>query len=293
MFRILTGLDGDDQRAEIRRLESALDNLSQGVSMFDRAGRLIICNQRFIEIYDLPPTIIRPGCTFRDILAHHIEVGLLGGDPKHYDADAIAAAALKSPGTRLFDLSDGRIIAAVSRPTADGGWLATHEDVTERRRAASELARTRSFLDMVIENVPVTIVVKDAREHRYLLINKAGEELFGYSRDEMIGRSAHELYSKEQADHIVAGDEELLRTGNRLFESEHAMKTPRTDVRLVTTRRMAIAGDDGRPQYIVGVIEDVTERKRAEERIAHLALHDTLTDLPNRAAFNERMAATL
>ena len=71
------------------------------------------------------------------------------------------------------------------------------------------------------------------------------------------------------------------------------MQTPHRGIRLVTTKRLAIPGDDGAPRYMLGVIEDVTERRKAEERIAHMAHHDALTDLPNRSAFNEHMAATL
>jgi PAS domain-containing protein len=86
---------------------------------------------------------------------------------------------------------DGRVIALVNQPMEGGGWVATHEDITERRQAERDRDRTKAFLDTVIENVPVTLVVKDAQDHRYVLVNRAAEELTGLTRGEVIGKKAH------------------------------------------------------------------------------------------------------
>ena len=174
-----------------------------------------------------------------------------------------------------------------------GAAVSVHEDVTERLRAEKELQHTKSFLDTIIENVPATLVVKDARDLTYKLINRAGETLFGLPREQMIGKTTHNVFNREQADAIEARDKEVLRSGQQLLVENLPVQTPHRGIRLVTTKRLAIPGDDGAPRYMLGVIEDVTERRKAEERIAHMAHHDALTDLPNRSAFNEHMAATL
>ena len=74
---------------------------------------------------------------------------------------------------------EGRIVQIHNVPMPNGGWVATHEDITERRNAMSEIERTRAFLDTVIENVPVTVFVKEAQSQRYILVNRAAEELWG------------------------------------------------------------------------------------------------------------------
>ena len=176
---------------------------------------------------------------------------------------------------------------------AGGGWVSTHEDITERRRAEKELEHTKSFLDTIVENVPSTLVVKDARDLT-LQAHQSGGRNPLRSPARADDRQDHpQRVQREQADAIEARDKEVLRSGQQLLVENLPVQTPHRGIRLVTTKRLAIPGDDGAPRYMLGVIEDVTERRKAEERIAHMAHHDALTDLPNRSAFNEHMAATL
>jgi diguanylate cyclase (GGDEF)-like protein/PAS domain S-box-containing protein len=141
--------------------------------------------------------------------------------------------------------------------------------------------------------VPATIVVKDAHDLRYVLVNRAGERYYGLSRDQMVGKTAHDIFPAATARFIAESDQALIKTGHEAFSDQHAVETPGNGTRIITTRRLPILGDDGKPQYLVTVIEDLTERKQAEAQIAHMAHHDALTDLPNRAAFAEHLQATL
>ena len=95
--------------------------------------------------------------------------------------------------TQNIELADGRIIAVVNQPMEGGGWVATHEDITERKRAERELEQTRQFLDTIIENVPTPIIVKGAPDLRYLLINRAAEKYLGVDRERMLGKTAGEV----------------------------------------------------------------------------------------------------
>ena len=115
----------------------------------------------------------------------------------------------------------------------------THEDITERRRAEKERDRSQAFATTVIENVPATIVVKDAHTLRYVLVNRAGEAYFGMPRESMIGKTSEEIFQPETAELIAEHDQELLRTGQAQFYDEHPTTTPGGGPRIVTTARHA------------------------------------------------------
>jgi diguanylate cyclase (GGDEF)-like protein/PAS domain S-box-containing protein len=287
------------------RLDAALNNMRQGLLMFDAEGHLVLFNQRFVQMYNLPLDGMKVGCTLRDVLQLRKEAGTFKGDPDQYvakwvdkdgrfrgdpDSNKFVQEGVEH---KVFDLPDGRTVSITNQTMPGGGWVSTHTDITDITQATKELQRTKAFLDTVVENVPTTLVVKDARDHRYVLINRAGEQLFAMPREQMIGKTAYDFFSKEAADAIAARDAEVLASGQQLLIENNPLKMPDGTMRLITTKRLAVPGYDGKPQYLVGVIEDVTERKLAEERIAHMAHHDPLTDLPNRAAFVEHLSATL
>ena len=276
-------------------LDAALNNMIQGLNMFDAQARLVLFNARYMQMYRLSPDVVKPGCTIRGLVEHRIAQGtFFEADPEQYIAELTSALQTdRKPSRKTLELGDGRVIAVLSQPMAAGGWVVTHEDVTERYRAEKELEKTRNFLHTVIENVPVPIIVKNAGDRRYVLINRPVEEHFGLSRDQMIGRTAHDVFSKADADIVDQHDNRLLATREQEFFDVHPVETPGNGTRLVTSTRLPIIGEDGAPQYLVNVLQDVTERKRAEARIAHMAHYDGLTDLPNRAAFTECFATTL
>jgi diguanylate cyclase (GGDEF)-like protein/PAS domain S-box-containing protein len=244
-------------------------------------------------MYRIDPSRIWVGCTIRDLLNARIAAGTFPLDPGSYDADLRAALKQGKAFTLNFELADGRVIAVVNQPMADGGWVATHEDITERKKNERELEHTRSFLNTIIENVPSPIIVKDISNLRYLLINRAAEIYLGDERATILGKTSAEFMPKVSAEMIDAEDQKLIASGQIAFLDEHTVVTPGNGTRIVTATRLPVKGADGKLQYIISVIQDVTERKRNEQRIAHMAHHDALTDLPNRAAFNECIAATL
>jgi diguanylate cyclase (GGDEF)-like protein/PAS domain S-box-containing protein len=276
-------------------LDAALNNMVQGVNMFDSEARLVLFNDRYLQMYRLSPDVVKPGCTIRELVEHRIKSGTFFAiDPEQYIADLTRALLYdRTPSTKTFELDDGRVIAVSSQPMAGGGWVVTHEDFTERHRAGKELERTRNFLDTVLENIPATIVVKDAKDLRYILLNRASEEFYGVARDRFLGKTARDIFPLGEAEEMEARDRRLLAERNRQVFNARPVETPGNGRRLVTSTRVAIAGEDGAPQYLLNVLQDVTERKRAEARIAHMAHFDGLTDLPNRAAFNECLTATL
>ncbi len=393
---------------QARRLSTVFNNIPQGILMFDSNKTLVVCNDYYLQMYNLSADTVKPGASLLEIFKHRVERGHLKGKPEEYCADTLERFEKHEIVRRVVHTEDGREIAITDYPVADGGWVSTHEDRTEIRRrdetfrllfetnpvamwlfdretlqyiavndaavacygytreqflsmkvidtragdpviaeatiralpdvqnkhnvvlhrradgttfhvsicsrnmiyegrqvrlaavydisaqmlAENDLRRTKKFLDAVIENVPMPVVVKSATDGRFMLINKASEDLHDYRREDVVGKTLFDIFPKERASQIAAQDIECLRNENRISIHDHTISTGRGD-RIITTKKVAIAGDQGAPEYILTLIDDVTDRRLAERRIAHMAHSDPLTDLPNRAAFNEHLAATL
>jgi diguanylate cyclase (GGDEF)-like protein/PAS domain S-box-containing protein len=295
---LIAGISSRRSEELLRRqnvlLDAALNNMTQGLNMFDSAGRLVLSNEHYIEMYGLAAAAVKPGMNVRDLVELRLAAGtFFKTDPAQYANELMTSIVERKPTRVTRELADGRFITVVNQPMPDGGWVVTHEDVSERWRAERELENTRNFLDIVVENVPTAIAVKDARTLEYVLINRGAEEFYGIPRAEMIGKTAQDVFSKERQAAIASNDKYLLESGRALHIGEHLVALRPNDPRIATTTRLPIMGEDGEPRYLLTVIQDVTEKKRDEARIERLAHYDSLTDLPNRAAFNACFASVL
>ncbi len=128
---------------EKQRLDRAVNNMTQGLLLFDADQRLVVCNQRYIEMYGLSAEIVKPGSSFHEIIAHRKASGSFTGD-----VDAYVALVLKDIHVRnsmVVDTADGRSIHILNEPLADGGWVATHEDITERRRIEERITHLAHY----------------------------------------------------------------------------------------------------------------------------------------------------
>jgi diguanylate cyclase (GGDEF)-like protein/PAS domain S-box-containing protein len=275
------------------RLTMALDNMSQGLCLFDGDSNLILCNRRYLEMYDLPPDIVKPGCSLREIIEQRKKAGTFVGETNSYLDEVRDVVGGVESVSRLVDIPDGRVIRLIHQPMPGGAWVATHEDITIQRHAEQERDRNRDFLNLVVENIPVTTVVKNARDLRYVFINRAGERYYGTPRDDIIGKTAFDLLPRASAEMVASLDRKLLDSGEGPVIDEHQIRMPDGTLRTAKSTRLPIVDGKGEAQYLLAVIEDITERKRAEERIAHLAHHDALTGLPNRELFRSQLESAL
>ncbi len=157
----------------------------------------------------------------------------------------------------------------------------------ESHSAAAPLA----CLTTIIEHIPAVVYVKNAADRSYMLINKAAERYYGVPRERMLGRTADDVFAGAAAAYIREQDSRVLDARAELSADEHEIVTPDGKTCIVTTMRAPVFDPSGAPQYIVTVINDVTARRRAEDKVAFLAYHDALTELGNRAAFNEHIKA--
>ena len=127
-------------RSQNLQLDTALNNMAQGLVMFDSSARVIVCNQLFMRIYNLSPEVVKPGCTLHKLLEHRKEVGSFAGDPGQLCRTILDTIARGETAALVQETSDGRTIQVVNQPTPGGGWVSTHEDVTERKRAEAKIA---------------------------------------------------------------------------------------------------------------------------------------------------------
>jgi diguanylate cyclase (GGDEF)-like protein len=127
-------------KAQNMRFDAAISNMSQGLVMFDSEGRLVICNQQYIGTYRLNAAEIKSGDTLRQLIDRRVASGTFSGNPDDYLDNLFAKLKVGIATTQFVELEDGRTIAVVNQPTPGGGWVATHEDVTERRRAEMKIA---------------------------------------------------------------------------------------------------------------------------------------------------------
>ena len=362
-------------REQTLQLDTALQNMLQGILLFDSNKRVVICNRRYIEMYGLSPDVVKPGLPFDRLIAHRKERGSFSGDVDKYCNDLYAALALGETVGLVVDLPNGRSIHILNQPMAGGGWVATHEtlrsgsaccgskngpnscsarknsnsmwlsricvrvfacstrmdalsfstiatprgwvcrrissraspcssyssiakqqgisleipeqfyadvlagmrdgkpttkimktvqgralrvvdqpmpsggwvatfeDITEQLQVESDRDRARRFLELIIDNVPATIFVKQASDRRYVLVNRAGEKFWGISRADMIGKTADDVLPPDEAAAIVARDDELLRSGQPIFD-EREVRTPTGGIRSISARRVIFQGED-------------------------------------------------
>ncbi len=130
-----------------------------------------------------------------------------------------------------------------------------------------ELARVNRYLDAIVENIPDMIFVKDAKTLLFQRFNRAGEQLLGWKREELLGKTDHDFYPKEQADFFHAKDRETLRGKQLVDIPEEPIETKDKGLRWLHTKKVPVLDDGGEPLYLLGISEDITARKEAEERV--------------------------
>ena len=140
----------------------------------------------------------------------------------------------------------------------------------------------------MVDNIPVSLIVERVSDGRYLLANRSAETILNRRREDATGLTAADIFNPREAKLIIARDEAAIKKRGLLTE-EHPIST-KDGLRLFLTRRMTVLDDAGEPQYLIKTHEDVTDRRQTKSRMAHMAYHDGLTDLPNRAAFLQALA---
>ncbi len=259
------------------RLREAIDILPQGIVFLDADGRYILWNKKYAEIYNKSSDLFEEGAMLRDTL----KVGVARGDyPEAVGREdewiTERLEKLYHPGHRHEQtLSDGRCILIEERLTGDGGVIGLRVDITELKQ------REASFR-LLFDGNPVPMIVCAQDNERIISVNDAAIAHYGYSRDD---------FEKLRISDVQAFDQAAPWTGDQTTEERAARtwKHVKADGSLIDVAiysRLLVF--DGQPAMLLALM-DITERKRAEARLAFMAQHDGLTGLPNRILLRQRL----
>jgi diguanylate cyclase (GGDEF)-like protein len=132
-------------REQHRRLDIAVNNLTQGLLLYDSDARIVLCNKRYLEIYNLSPDVVKPGLPFRDLIEYRKQTGSFQGDVDKFCTVVLNNVAKKQTTHSVVETANGRSVAIVNQPLANGGWVTTQEDITERKRAEKQIAHLAHY----------------------------------------------------------------------------------------------------------------------------------------------------
>jgi diguanylate cyclase (GGDEF)-like protein len=272
------------------RFNAAMRNMSQGLCLFNPDQRVVIANARYAEIYRLREDQVKPGTTLRQIL----ELRRQNGTNFATDPEAYVSVNIKLLN-ETQQLADGRVISIKRQPMANGGWLTTHEDVTAEKHSQKLLAEKAAELEVMntrfsaaLSNMAQGLCMFDG-ERRLIVWNERFAELHNVPRYLLkVGTPYETIVAQRIARTLkkeINDPEVKARVAELASQPSNANPVDELDDgRFVQLTRQPMEGGGW-----VAIIEDITERRRAEAEIVHLARHDVLTGLANRAEFNARL----
>jgi PAS domain S-box-containing protein len=282
--------------AHIYRLSQS-HNVLDLVAGAGEVGRQMVADRWSIPLDREQSLVARAGRTRRGVIANDVQrepdwlpnpllpstrsemaVPMIVGD------QVIGVLDVQADRTDYFTEEDLRIHTTLAAQVAVALENARLFEQTQQR--AAELEETTVFLDSIVENIPNMIFVKDAEELRFVRFNQAGESLIGVSRAEMIGKNDYDFFPSEEADFFVTKDREVLATGNLVDIPEETIQTLDKGTRFLHTTKVPVYGPGGQAKFLLGISEDITERKHADAERERLLAEVQRSEVRNRALLN-------
>jgi diguanylate cyclase (GGDEF)-like protein len=275
-------------------MNHAVNQMSQGLCLFDANERLLVCNKQYLSIYGFDPAIVKPGVSYYEILDYAVKRGTHTNlKSEELYGRCMALVRENDPASHRLQLSNGKVVETTFRQIAGGGWVAVHEDVTVRVHEQDALRERNLLLDATLENMAHGLCAYDC-DLRLIFANRSYLEIYGLSPDD--ARPGVTLLNLMQAS-IDRGVHLPHVTAEKMFEDYRRRliesKDPVLYRELANGRVIAVRHRPMVNGGWVGTYEDVTERHRFEAFVAKLARQDALTELPNRLMFREQMEKAL
>jgi diguanylate cyclase (GGDEF)-like protein/PAS domain S-box-containing protein len=265
------------------RLREAIDILPHGLVFLDSEGRYILWNQKYSDIYKRSSDLFKPGARLADTLRIGVERGdypEARGREEAWIAERLAKLYNPS-GPHEQTLSDGRCILIDERRTADGGIIGLRVDITDIKQ------REASFR-LLFDGNPVPMIVYGRDDHAILAVNDAAVSHYGYTRAQFLSMSLRHIHDCDTYAELERIDD--LSSGSHAGRTWKHLKA---DGGMIDVAIFARAIQHGNNPAVLMAAIDITERKRAEARVAHMAHHDALTGLPNRVLLRLRLEEIL
>ncbi len=250
-------------KGQALRFETLINNISQGICFFDVDERLILSNRRYAEIYRIAPEQMQPGLTLGEIVERRIAARTSAMAADAYLALARSVNSSTAARTWMANLADGRTIQICHQPMPDGGWVATHEDITELT-ANRLIADERISLQTLIDWVPDYLWVKDA-ESRFVVVNSALASDSGREKtSDMIGLTDFDLHAPELAQKFRLIEQNVVNSGQPMIDEEEFIVDALGAGKWLSSTKVPLRNLENEIFGLVGIAHDITARKQAD-----------------------------
>jgi diguanylate cyclase (GGDEF)-like protein/PAS domain S-box-containing protein len=239
------------------QLDVALNNMPHGLCMFDARKRLVVCNAGYADMYRLPAELLKAGTSHQDIISHRVLSGLLAIQRTESSVTQtlkeLEALSTNEKSSRIDKFSDGRLICVTRRPLSGGGWVATHQDVTEATR------REASFR-LLFEDNPLPMWVYDTESLSFLAANDAAIAHYGFSREQFLSMTLLDIRPLGERDRLTT----VVRGAGEATQGEQTWRHCKSDGTEIEVTVYSQAMSYERHSASLVVVIDVTDQKRAE-----------------------------
>ncbi|MFM9269554.1 NahK/ErcS family hybrid sensor histidine kinase/response regulator [Halomonas elongata] len=273
---VISIVDEASQVLEFNRalLQATIENINQGISVVDQNLRLVVWNQRYLELFRFPDHLIRVGAPIDRIFLYNAHNGEYGpGDPEEHVQLLLDNIREGQPHRYVRYRQDGSVLEVQGNPMPGGGFVYTYQDITQQKRTEEALIRSENNIRIYTDNVPALIAYFD-KDCRYLFTNRAYEQAFEIDRNEVIGKPLQTVIPEDMARERAPWIDRAL--GGERVSFEVSLQLPE-GIRYMLVTYTPHFGDSGAILGFFALYQDITERRRAE-----IALKETNETLEER-----------